>query len=186
MLERSVLARSGPDNLKGGRRPSQWRRLPPADRVHQSPVVKVTEAAPRICLTMEKLSVSTKFHWLILTDAGSAGWASTVPFRGMMVLATGNKAEDAVSRVVLVDPRNTTQLCSRCDLLVRKELSDRIHNCPFCGLVMDRDQNAAINILRLGLQSLAAKAAWKPTTLVVGVVTASCLTCSFPLLKGRN
>lgn len=92
----------------------------------------------------------------------------------------------AVSRVVLVDPRNTTQLCSRCDLLVRKELSDRIHNCPFCGLVMDRDQNAAINILRLGLQSLAAKAAWKPTTLVVGVVTASCLTCSFPLLKGRN
>jgi len=30
----------------------------------------------------------------------------------------------------------------------------RVHHCPHCGLVIDRDQNAAINILRLGLQSL--------------------------------
>ncbi|NMB86298.1 MAG: transposase, partial [Methanothrix sp.] len=38
--------------------------------------------------------------------------------------------------------------------LVEKSLSDRVHNCPRCGLSMDRDWNAAINILRLGMQSL--------------------------------
>ncbi|MFA5715398.1 MAG: transposase [Candidatus Paceibacterota bacterium] len=77
---------------------------------------------------------------------------------GMMVRDTVNKAVEAGSKVVLVDPKNTTQLCSRCGQYVRKELSDRIHSCPQCGLVMDRDQNAAINILRLGLQSLSVKA----------------------------
>ncbi|WP_084626073.1 zinc ribbon domain-containing protein [Methanosarcina vacuolata] len=35
----------------------------------------------------------------------------------------------------------------------KKELSERTHNCPFCGLYVDRDLNAAINVLRLGLQS---------------------------------
>ncbi|MCQ1534987.1 transposase, partial [Methanosarcina sp. KYL-1] len=35
-----------------------------------------------------------------------------------------------------------------------KDLSERIHSCPYCGLTLDRDHNAAINILRLGLQSL--------------------------------
>ena len=75
---------------------------------------------------------------------------------GMMVRTTENKAVEAGSRVVLVNPKNTTQFCSRCGQYVRKELSDRVHSCPLCGLVMNRDQNAAINILRLGLQSLSA------------------------------
>ncbi|HQF16639.1 MAG TPA: zinc ribbon domain-containing protein [Methanotrichaceae archaeon] len=35
-----------------------------------------------------------------------------------------------------------------------KSLSHRVHECPLCELVMDRDENAAINILRLGMQSL--------------------------------
>jgi transposase len=30
-----------------------------------------------------------------------------------------------------------------------------VHRCPFCGLTLDRDHNAALNILRLGLQSVA-------------------------------
>ena len=72
----------------------------------------------------------------------------------MLVTITSYKAESAGSIVVLVDPRNTSQLCSRCGLKVNKSLSDRVHECPQCGLVMDRDENAAINILRLGLQSL--------------------------------
>ena len=76
---------------------------------------------------------------------------------GMMIRTTCSKAEEAGSKVVLVDPKNTTQFCSRCGSYVRKELSNRIHSCPLCGLVMDRDQNAAINILRLGLQSLSGK-----------------------------
>ena len=72
----------------------------------------------------------------------------------MLVTTTSYKAESAGSIVVLVDPRNTSQLCSRCGLKVPKSLSDRVHECPQCGLVMSRDENAAINILRLGLQSL--------------------------------
>jgi putative transposase len=72
----------------------------------------------------------------------------------MLVTTTSYKAESAGSKVVLVDPRNTSQLCSRCGVKVPKSLSDRVHECPQCGLVMDRDENAAINILRLGMQSL--------------------------------
>jgi putative transposase len=64
------------------------------------------------------------------------------------------KAESAGSKAIFVDPRNTSQMCSCCGALVEKQLKDRIHKCPLCGLEMDRDQNAAINILRLGLQSV--------------------------------
>ena len=62
------------------------------------------------------------------------------------------KAEAAGRRVVLVNPRNTSKLGSSCGELVPKALSDRIHTCPRCGLVMGRDHNAALNILHRGLQ----------------------------------
>lgn len=63
------------------------------------------------------------------------------------------KAASAGKWVVLVDPKNTTKECSRCGALVPKDLSERVHRCS-CGLVMDRDLNAAINILRRGLASM--------------------------------
>ena len=69
-----------------------------------------------------------------------AGWSE---FIGML----SYKAESAGSTVMLVDPENTTKGCSRCGFLTRKELSERQHDCPSCGLSMDRDLNAAINIL---------------------------------------
>ena len=65
-----------------------------------------------------------------------------------------SKAEDAGRQVVPVDPRNTSKRCSRCGQMVEKVLSIRVHQCPVCGLVMDRDENAAINILAVGLYSL--------------------------------
>jgi putative transposase len=64
------------------------------------------------------------------------------------------KAAEAGRRVILVNPRDTSKMCSSCGRLVEKTLSDRIHSCPNCGLVMDRDRNAAINILHRGLQTL--------------------------------
>jgi putative transposase len=72
----------------------------------------------------------------------------------ILVKSTESKAAYAGSKVVLVDPRQTSQMCPRCGLIVKKDLSERIHSCPECGLSMDRDLNAAINILRLGMQSL--------------------------------
>jgi putative transposase len=55
---------------------------------------------------------------------------------------------------VLVDPRRTSQMCSRYGLTVKKDISKRIHSCPECSLSMDRDLNGAINITGLGMQSL--------------------------------
>lgn len=48
---------------------------------------------------------------------------------------------------------NTSQVCSGCGYMpdVPKTLANRIHTCLYCGLVLDRDVNAARNILRLGL-----------------------------------
>ena len=67
---------------------------------------------------------------------------------------TQYKAEKAGKQVMFVDPKNTSKMCSNCGSLVPKLLSDRIHICS-CGLSIDRDLNAAINILRRGLASLA-------------------------------
>lgn len=64
------------------------------------------------------------------------------------------KAAEAGRRVMLVDPRNTTKLCSSCGEIVSKQLSERVHTGPHCGLVLDRDENAALNILQRGLLSL--------------------------------
>ncbi len=49
--------------------------------------------------------------------------------------------------VVAVAPQFTSQECSVCGALVKKSLSVRTHICPSCGVVLDRDHNAAINIL---------------------------------------
>ncbi|MFO8037993.1 MAG: transposase, partial [Sodalinema sp.] len=52
---------------------------------------------------------------------------------------------------VAVAPQYTSQNCSNCGEKVKKSLSTRTHRCPHCGFVADRDHNAAINILELGL-----------------------------------
>ena len=57
------------------------------------------------------------------------------------------KAEEAGREVVLVDPRGTSQECSGCGVRVPKKLHVRTHRCNGCGLVLDRDVNAARNIL---------------------------------------
>jgi len=64
------------------------------------------------------------------------------------------KAEEAGRRVEFVNPKNTSQECSNCGEIVKKSLAQRVHRCPFCGLLMDRDKNAAINVLKKGLKSV--------------------------------
>ena len=50
-----------------------------------------------------------------------------------------------------VPPQYTSQACSECGCRVVKTLSTRTHKCPECGYAADRDENAARNILSLGL-----------------------------------
>jgi putative transposase len=73
-----------------------------------------------------------------------AGW-------GQFVSILSYKAEYAGREFVQVNPNGTSQICSGCGATVKKSLSTRVHNCPACGLSLNRDFNAALNIKRLGL-----------------------------------
>lgn len=79
-----------------------------------------------------------------------SGWS-------MFMSQLENKAEEAGFSVVYVDPRGTSQRCSGCGSVVRKTLRDRDHVCYACGLVLDRDLNAAINILALAENDLGRR-----------------------------
>ncbi len=57
--------------------------------------------------------------------------------------------------VIAVNPNYTSQNCSNCGQTVVKTLSTRTHKCPHCGYVADRDENAALNILKLALKEWA-------------------------------
>jgi putative transposase len=75
-----------------------------------------------------------------IADAGWAQFRTTLEY----------KAACAGKQVVALPPRYTTQDCSGCGERVPKSLSVRTHVCPGCGLIMDRDENAARNILWAG------------------------------------
>ena len=79
-----------------------------------------------------------------------AGW-------GIFTRMIAYKEAESGGRLVKVNPNGTTQQCSQCGNVVEKNLSVRIHDCPFCGLLMDRDLNASRNILRIGRESPESK-----------------------------
>ena len=72
---------------------------------------------------------------------------------GQLIRQIGYKVENTGSQMIKVDPRYTSQVCSGCGCIVKKDLSVRVHSCPECGLVLDRDVNAARNILKRALDS---------------------------------
>nr|HET6901881.1 transposase [Ktedonobacteraceae bacterium] len=78
-----------------------------------------------------------------------AGW-------GMFQQFCTYKAENAGRRVLFVNPKYTSQVCSGCGTVKKKALSERWHSCE-CGTELDRDHNAALNILALG-RSVQARA----------------------------
>lgn len=101
-------------------------------------------------IAVEELNVKgmVKNHRLA-KSISDAGWSE---FLAMLCY----KAEEAGSRVVKVNSSGTSQECSRCGMHVSKTLSVRVHECPYCGLVLDRDVNAARNILARALALEAA------------------------------
>ena len=64
------------------------------------------------------------------------------------------KLEEKGKELITVNSQNTSQLCSNCGEIVKKSLKVRIHKCPFCNIILDRDLNAAKNILQRGLKTL--------------------------------
>lgn len=82
-----------------------------------------------------------------ITDAG---W-------GLFTELLSVKAAWAGRTIVFVNPKYTSQLCSGCGAIVKKTLEERWHACA-CGTELDRDTNAALNILRAGQQLLGRDA----------------------------
>lgn len=79
-----------------------------------------------------------------------AAWNQTIQF-------TAYKAENAGRLEVEVNPRGTSKTTACCGKTVDISLSDRVIHCPECHSVTDRDWNASLNILSLGLQTLGLR-----------------------------
>ena len=97
-------------------------------------------------IVFEDLNIAgmVKNHHLA-KSIGDASWDKIVQY-------TTYKAESAGAFVVLVDPKYTSRECSKCGNIKHDlKLSDRIYHCNACGLTMDRDLNAAINIRNRGI-----------------------------------
>jgi putative transposase len=58
--------------------------------------------------------------------------------------------------ILAVNPKRTSIECFNCGSEVKKDLSDRVHNCSSCQVSIDRDWNSGINILNRGLRGLSA------------------------------
>lgn len=96
-------------------------------------------------IAVEDLRVSDMIrHPTLARSIADASWSRFVSMLDY-------KAEKAGSYLIRVDPRNTSQKCSGCGELVPKSLAVRTHACPSCGLAIDRDYNASLNILRAGI-----------------------------------
>jgi putative transposase len=99
-------------------------------------------------IAIEDLSVNRMVHNRCLSKSVmDAAWSQFFQYLSY-------KAECAGRTLVRVNPAYTSQDCSRCGHRQAKKLNDRIHDCSCCGLKIDRDLNAALNILALGRQGI--------------------------------
>ena len=141
--------RQAVDHLKRAHQHVQRQRLD----FHHKTALKLLRDYDTIYLEEVQVANLVRNHHLA-KSISDAGWAQ---FRAILTY----KAACAGKRVVGVSPAYTSQDCSGCGARVPKSLSVRTHVCPSCGLVLDRDENAARNIQWAGqaLRGLAAVAA---------------------------
>ena len=77
----------------------------------------------------------------------NAGWVQFLSILTVKAVSAAPPQEaNAGQKTIEVNPKNTSQDCSNCGEKVPKELSQRTHSCPHCGIAIDRDVNVAINI----------------------------------------
>jgi putative transposase len=106
---------------------------------------KTARALVRECglIAVEDLNVKGLAGSMLAKSIHDAGW-------GQFISILSSKAACAGRTFVKVNPAGTTQECSACGAHVPKKLSDRLHSCV-CGLSINRDLNAALNVLRRAL-----------------------------------
>jgi putative transposase len=124
---------------------------------HFKTAKRYVERYSRICVDDLNVAGMVKNHHLA-KSIHDASWSA---FLGILE----DKAERAGHQVIRVPARFTTQKCRRCGEHVQKSLSVRTHICPFCGLVEDRDVNAAKNIKQAGAPPSGTGAAGLPVEL---------------------
>lgn len=99
------------------------------------------------CICIEDLNISQMMPRSFLAKSiADVSWNQFTQFLTY-------KAEDAGRKLGVVNPAYTSQTCSKCGNIEKKKLSERKHCCLFCGYESTRDENAAKNILALGLDS---------------------------------
>jgi putative transposase len=92
-------------------------------------------------------------HYLPNGASAKAGLNKSISDAGwnMFTEMVKVKAAWAGRTTLFVNPFKTSQMCSQClKEGPHKDLDERVHTCIHCGVVLDRDTNAAINILDLG------------------------------------
>ncbi len=108
-----------------------------------------------ICVEDLQVNRMTHNHCLAKSIA-DASWAA-------FFAQLDAKAEEAGRQFVKVNPAYTSQTCSRCGHRQKISLDVRVFNCPCCSSHLDRDLNAALNILALGLQGFGIQSVEAPT-----------------------
>lgn len=99
-------------------------------------------------IAVEDVNVRGLSEGMLAKSVHDAGWSQFFAILSF-------KAVEAGKRVIAVNPNGTSQVCSGCGCApeVKKGLGVRVHRCAVCGLGMDRDVNAACNILALAQQA---------------------------------
>jgi putative transposase len=108
-------------------------------------------------IVIEKLNVKSMLEAKgFEINKGNIQDASWARFASLLIY----KAERAGRIIIEVDPRNTSKMCSGCgNIRENLILQDRQYHCDACGIAVDRDINAAINIKRLGTNLAACNIA---------------------------
>ena len=104
-------------------------------------------------IAIEKLNILGMSRGILAKQIHDASWSS---FFGMLRY----KAEYADRQLIEVSPHYTSQNCSACGSRVKKDLSVRVHHCLNCGLKINRDYNAAINILNKAVGQMVESVKW--------------------------
>ena len=138
--------------LKGT--PERARRRKPVARIHERIAFRRLDFAHQTArklvnqfgfIAVEDLEVNRMLHNRCLAKSISdAAWS--LFFTLLFV-----KAASAGRTAVKVNPAYTSQDCSQCGHRQKLPLSERVFRCPCCQAILNRDHNAALNILRIGL-----------------------------------